>query len=97
MHRFSDFATDDHQLEGDKIPIEEVMNKEIVVTSFRVQPSKFNKGDGQVMTLQIDVNNEKRIIFTSSVVLRNQVQKYQEQLPFIAQIKRINNKYLSFV
>lgn len=95
MQKFSDFAKDQHQVEGDKISIEEVINKEIVVTSFRVQKSKYNVGDGTLLTLQLEVDGEKRIVFTGSTVLKSQVQTYKDKLPFIATIKKIN-KYLSF-
>lgn len=95
MHRFSDFATDQHQLEGDKLSVEEVINQEIVVTCFRVQKSKFNNGDGTLLTLQFELNGKKHIIFTGSNVLKSQVETYKDKLPFITTIKKIN-KYLTF-
>jgi len=92
MKRFSDFA-DTRQLEGDKIGINDVLNQEVIVHDFRVSESKYNVGDKFYMTLQVKFDNRKRVIFTSSGVLRNQLEKYKDELPFIAKIIRINNYY----
>jgi len=92
MKRFSDFA-DTRQLEGDKIGINDVLNQEVIVHDFRVSESKYNVGDKFYMTLQVKFDNRKRVIFTSSGVLRSQLEKYKDELPFIAKIIRINNYY----
>lgn len=54
------------------------------------------QGNGKLLTLQIQVNNNKNIIFTGSEVLKNQIEKYKKKLPFAAKIVKINNKYYSF-
>lgn len=95
MNRFSDFSTE-FQLEGDKIPIETVLNTDIIVENYKITDSKYKDGNGKLLTLQIQVNNNKNIIFTGSEVLKNQIEKYKEKLPFVAKIVKINNKYYSF-
>ena len=92
MKRFSDFA-ETRQLEGDKAGINDVLNRELIVHDFRVSESKYNIGDNFYTTLQVELESRKRVVFTSSVVLRNQLEKYREELPFVAKIIRINNYY----
>ena len=95
MHRFSDFAEDDHQLEGDKKSIDDILGTEIAVKGYRLQDSKYNRGDGKVLTIQFELNEQTFILFTGSAVLKKQIQKYKDKLPFMATIQRVN-KYYSF-
>ena len=43
--------------EGDKIKIDKVLNKLIVVEDYKIEPSKFEKGNGKCLFLQIVVDN----------------------------------------
>lgn len=81
MNRFSDFSTE--QLIGEKISIDKILNKEIKVLAFRLKNSK------------IELHGELRVIFTNSTVLKEQLQRYKEHLPFCTTIIK-NNKYFSF-
>jgi len=92
MKRFSDFA-DNRQLEGDKISIDKVLNKEVIVKNYNIKESKYNIGDKFYMTLQIEIEEVNYVIFTSSVVLRNQMERYSKELPFVAKLIKINNYY----
>ena len=92
MKKFSDFA-DSRQLEGDKISIDKILNKEVIVKNFTIKESKYNIGDNFYMTMQIEIERINHIVFTSSIVLRNQLEKYKEELPFIAKVVQINNYY----
>lgn len=91
MKKFSDFA-DEKPFDGDKIPISDVLNQEIVVHGYRASPSKKKEGT-QYITLQIEREGKRYIIFTGSTVLSAQVQKYQAELPFATIIKKINDFY----
>ena len=95
MERFSDFAPSQHQLEGDKMPLDDVVNKEIIVTSFNISKSKFSNGDGLKLTLQFELKGVKHILFTSSAVLRKQCEEYKDKIPFITTVKHIH-KYYTF-
>jgi hypothetical protein len=89
MKKFSDLKIETKQhFVGEKIKIIKVLNKEIVVHSFKVEPSKFPKNkSGNVLTLQIEVSGEKQIIFSGSDVLMDQItQVNQEDFPFKATI-----------
>jgi|GEM_PF-2174744 len=66
----------ENQLSGVKIGINHVLNKAIKVNDFRVGKSKFTEiGNGKLLTIQIEVDGEERIIFTSSNILHDQLEK----------------------
>lgn len=94
MNRFSDFSTE--QLIGEKISIDKILNKEIKVLAFRLKNSKIEKGSTYAqIQIQIELHGELRVIFTNSTVLKEQLQRYKEHLPFCTTIIK-NNKYFSF-
>jgi len=93
MNRFSDFAEEETQFEGKKISIEDILNIEISVIGFNIKKSKIKNGN--YLTLQIEMNGQKRVIFTGSVVLLKQCEKYQDMFPFVTIIKKID-KYFTF-
>jgi hypothetical protein len=54
MKKFSDFAEENPQLDGPKISIDEVVNREIVITGHRVKKSKYGRNNsGMCLTLKI--------------------------------------------
>lgn len=94
--RFSDFAEEPELLNGNKLKIEEILNKEILITGFKISDSKFHKSNSlKCLTLQFQVDDEKHVIFTGSMVLIGQVEKYKDEIPFITTIRKID-KYYSF-
>lgn len=90
--RFSDFAEEEQPLEGEKKKIEDILNTEILVTGFRIGESKHYK-DRDYLTLQFENGGTKYITFTSSEVLINQSQKYEDKMPFLTTIKKVNKYY----
>lgn len=95
--RFSDFAEPGGPLEGKKIPINDVLNVEILIVTFRLKESKYQRTSApDFLTVQFeypDRPGEKHVIFTGSAVLVDQLQKYKEQLPFLATIKKIDRYF----
>ena len=91
--RFSDFAKEHFPLDGKKLKIEEVLNREITVLAFRVKPSKYK--NEACLTIQFLLKCEKYVVFTGSKVLADQSLLYQKELPFLATIKKID-KYFTF-
>lgn len=71
-------------MEGDKIDMFQILNKEIEVHKFRIVKSKFSeKGNGMRLELQIVVDNRKRVVFSGSTVLQSQISKVPEsEFPF---------------
>lgn len=51
---------------GEKIKISKILNKEIVVVNYSIQPSKI-KGD--YAQIQIEIDKRKHVLFTGSTVL----------------------------
>lgn len=94
--RFSDFAREHIPLDGDKIKIEAILNKEIEVLAVRITPSKYgNKGTGACLTIQFVMDGKRYVAFTGSGVLTDQAKQYLTELPFLATIKKID-KYYTF-
>ena len=94
MKRFSDFATVNTTITGDKIKIEDVLGKEIEVIGYKMNESKYKKKDNdKVLTLQFRLNGEDKILFTGSNVLMDQVETYKDELPFLAKIEKVNKFY----
>lgn len=95
--RFSDFADEPPILDGAKTRIEDVINTEIEILAGRVAPSKYTKNaSGMCLTLQFTdpASGERKVVFTGSDVLIKQFQKYEQELPFAATIKKVDRYYL---
>lgn len=94
--RFSDFAEEPELLNGSKLKIEEILNKEILIMGFKISDSKFSKSNNpKCLTLQFELDDKKHVIFTGSSVLVNQIEKYKDEIPFLTIIEKVD-KYYSF-
>jgi len=92
--RFSDFAEEEKPVGGDKVKIESILNKEIRVTYYKVKKSKYAKNNSeQCLTVQFEVDGIKKIFFTGSGVLLDQLEKYGHEIPFMATVKKIDRYY----
>lgn len=81
---------------GEKIPMLEIINREIVVCDYKIEDSKYAKiGDGKCLHMQIIIDEVKRVVFTGSVVLMDLIQKVPEnELPFITTIVKQNKRFV---
>ena len=77
---------------GDKVSISEVLNQLIEVKKYRISKSKKKEG-AEYVTIQIKYQGKERVIFTGSDVIKSQLEKYKDHLPFESTIKKINNYY----
>lgn len=94
MKRYSDFAKDDVGLDGDKLRIDDSLNIDLVVIGYRLSQSKYEKNkSGKCLTLQVELDGKRRVIFTGSDVLVGQLEKYCDEIPFSACIKKIDRYY----
>jgi hypothetical protein len=96
MYSFKEFGIKPtvKAFEGDKIKIERIINKLIVVSDFKIDKSKFDKGSGKLLTLQIIVDNGKRVLFTGSTNLIEMIQAVpKEKFPFETIITKDNDRY----
>ena len=99
MNRFSQFniETSGKGFEGDKIKMSKILNREIVVHDFKIEDSKVfrDKGSGKCLHLQISVNNQKHIVFTSSSGLIEAITQVPPTgFPFSTIIVEENDRYL---
>jgi len=96
LNKFSDFAINENIIDGSKTKIENILNKEILVLAYKIKDSKFNKTNSdKCLTMQLELNQEKYIIFTGSSVLIDQIEKYKDKLPFVSTIIKVD-KYFTF-
>lgn len=90
--RFSDFAQDKVGLVGDKKTIAEILNKEILVTGYRILEGKYPVGKA-LLHLQFKYNDIYYTVFTNGTVLLKQIKQYEKEIPFYATIKKLGNYY----
>lgn len=93
--KFSDFSQEDQCFHGSKKKIESILNQDILIVAFRLSMSK-QKQNAEYATIHFTVEDTPHVLFTGSKVLKNQLERYKENLPFYAQIKKVNNKYYTF-
>jgi len=95
INKFSDFniLPNITSFVGDKIQVQKLFNLPITVIDFKIEPSKQKTGT-DLLTLQIEKSGEKRIVFTGSVVLIDQIKRVPKNaFPFITTIKGDNDYY----
>lgn len=95
MKRYSDITTSRPPMTGDKVKIDKILGKEIAVLAYEIKPST-QKENTDYLSLQIELENEKHILFTGSSVLMDQIDECKDNLPFLAKIEKID-KYYTFV
>jgi hypothetical protein len=95
MRRFSDFADEQQPLNGQKAKIDQILNKELVITGHKISRSKFKKdgGDREYLALQVELEGKTLVVFTGSGVLISLIRKYAEMIPFLATIQKIDRYY----
>lgn len=90
MNKFSDLGIKPpcDTMTGDKIKISKILNCEIIVTNYKIDDSKFQKNkSGKCLCIQIEIENEKRIVFTGSDILINMISQVDKKdLPFNCKI-----------
>lgn len=86
MNQFKDLGITPTQkgFQGDKIKIDRILNKQIIVHEFKIENSKFEaKGNGKCLYMQIEVDSQKRIVFTGSTVLMDVIERIpKDKFPF---------------
>lgn len=97
IRNFKDFGitAESKGMEGEKIDMYQVLNREIEVHSFRIEPSKYpEKGNGKRLDMQIAVDGKKRVLFSGSVVLQEVIKKIPlDNFPFTTKIVKTNQRH----
>lgn len=98
MNKFSDFGITStvETFVGKKIGARKIIDKDIKIFRYKIEVSKFpEKGNGKRLCLQIEYDNEKRIVFTGSVFLQNLIEQVPvEKFPFNTKIIEDNERYI---
>lgn len=82
-----------NNLHGDKIKIDRILNKKIIVHSYTVCSSKFSNGSGICVNMQIELDGEKRVVFIGSKNIQNILDQVpKEYFPFEATLVK-NDHY----
>ena len=102
--KFEDVA-DNKTLDGDKVKIDDILNKPLIVTGYHVSSSKYqNKGSAYCTKVQFyfadDEKMEKKVFFSGSSVIKDQSEEMEKKLtekglPFLFQttVKKVGNYY----
>lgn len=91
MNHFGDFAKEEG-LSGEKISINDLFGKVIVVNAYRKLESRAVQGKTCVQ-IQIILDGKYYVTFTNSSVIERQLDDYKHMLPFDCKIERRNNYY----
>ncbi len=95
VRKFSDFAADEHILDGDKLKIADIVNREIEIIGYRITDSKFTeRKHGKCLTVQFNLGKKTHVFFTGSEVLIRQIEKYKEHIPFLSTIQKHYRYYV---
>ena len=88
------------RLEGDKIKIHRIFDRQITIEGYRLVPSKFpGKGnEDRCLHLQIVIDDKKHVVFTGSGVLTDMIlQIPKDAFPFTTTIvERQQTKHYEF-
>lgn len=102
--RFGDISNN-KTLEGDKVKIDSLLGKEIIVTGYSVGKSKFPSRDNDTyLKVQFyfvnDTSEERKVFFSGSNVLKDQAEEMEQKLSeqglpytFGTTIKKVGNYY----
>lgn len=100
MYKFSQFdiKTPERGLEGEKIKITKILNREVVVHRYRIKDSTIesfkNRGSDKCLHLQVSFNNEMYIVFTSGRALLEVIDSVpKDKFPFATTIVEENGMY----
>ena len=98
MYQFSEFKikTEANPFIGDSIQIAKLFNTEITVINFKISPS-IKKDNSNCLTIQIEKQGVKRVIFTGSTCLMEQIKQVPENnFPFTTKIVMGDNDKYEF-
>lgn len=95
MKNFNDFNVKPqlNPFTGEKIPVKKLFNVPITVLGHKIEPSKHKPGT-ECLYLQIEKAGDKRVVFTGSKVMIDQIRRLPEDaFPFQTTIKGDNDYY----
>jgi hypothetical protein len=98
MKRFKDFniKSKNDNFSGEKVKINKILDKEIIIENFKINPSKIRIGT-EFLIIKIIFLEEERIIISGSKNLIQMIQEVKkEDFPFLATITK-KGEMLEFI
>lgn len=99
MKKFSDLniKVESDNFDGNKISIDDLLNRKITVLGYRIDQSKYPKpGADKCVCIHIEVAGTRHVVFTASRILRETLSLVStDDFPFTAKIVK-NNRRLEF-
>ena len=84
----------DEGFKGDKISIDRILNRTIIVEKFKIQKSKIEKGNGKCLHMQIMIGEVQHVVFSGSGVLMDLIAQIpKEGFPFTTTIVKNNGRH----
>ena len=73
---------------GDQVKIKRIIGQPITVLGYKIEPSKYpEKGNGKRLTMQIEFEGKKAVVWTGSVYLQELITQVPESsMPFSTKI-----------
>jgi hypothetical protein len=90
VKRFSDLPAAKREVWAEKLKISEIVGKEIVITGFTVLPSKYGQHE-EALRIEFELDGSKHICYSSSSLLRRQLEATEDELPYITTIEEKNH------
>ena len=77
---------------GDKIKINKILNRQVVVNDYKIENSKYEKGSGKCLHMQISIGETKHVVFTGSKRLMDTLELIPKtDFPFSTTIVKEND------
>lgn len=95
MNNFSSFNIKPliRSFEGDKIKVDKILNRSVIVHDFKIEASKYEKGNGKCLYIQIEVDSTKRLLMSGSSTLMDMIQQVpKDKFPFSTIIVKENER-----
>ena len=70
--------------DGERMDMEDVLDRPIIVKDMEIRPSSFSEGD--YIILQIELDGDPRVVLTGSLVLVRQLKEKADKIPFRCRI-----------
>ena len=83
---FADFDEDKDPLDGEKVKIVDIINKEILILDFNIRKSKIKEGN--YVIIQFELEDVKHVIFTTATRLMKKLERHKEKMPYRVTIIR---------
>jgi len=99
MNKFSQYNIDtkSNVLVGKRIDIDKVFDTDIIVHKYKIVPSKYQKDKGHNLRLDMEITfeGEKRVVWTTSTALMEQIKLVPEAdgFPFETKITKEHKRY----